>query len=154
MAQPSQQWAFLIQLWPADLDSKLPAEPIARDYAQPSALNVDWGDAVLTADGDLDNDGYNESEGVYVAAPKEGILRFTFNDEQRLRFEPTLKLVETAGMDVWVYADGRIVRDVARDANDNAIVRLADAIDHKLLVEVHCRARGAAAARPTDDREP
>lgn len=150
IAQPAQQWALLLQVWPSDIDSRLSAEPIARDYAQPGVLDVNWGDVVLTADGDLDNDGFNESEGVYVAAPKDGILRFTFNRDQRLRFEPTVKLVDTANKDIWVYADGRIVRDLSRDVDGNAVVRLADAVDHQLLVEVHCRDRapGGAASGP------
>lgn len=150
VAQPVQRWAVMLQIWPTDLDSRLAVDAIAADYGHPGAPHVEWGQAILTDAGDLDNDGYNESEGLFVVGLRDNTLRLTLNPEGELRFEPTLKIVDTANRDVSVYADGRIVRDTTRDADGNVVVRIADTISRPVLVEAHGRPRsGAPKNNPT-----
>lgn len=145
LARPRHRAAYLMVIWPGDLDSEPTAASVAADYCRPATLDVDCGRAILTDPGDLNNDGYNESEGAFVLAPQDNLLRFTCDPRGQLRFAPTIKIVEAAGKDVWIYADGRIVRDVARTADGNLIARIAPTIDEPVLVEAHCQDRSGAA---------
>jgi len=54
-----------------------------------------------------------------------------------LRFDPVFRVHETAGQRCWVYARGRMIQTVGRDAEDNLLVWLGSVVSGRTAVEVH-----------------
>ncbi len=132
--------AHLLRFWPRDLDAIVEAESIAGDYQHPARLAAARGQVVTDAAGDLDGDGFNESEGCYELALDNGLLRFDFLPETRLRHEPLFRVRGTAGKTCWVYAEGRIISAEGRDRNGNLMFGLPRAISRPLTIEVNTQA--------------
>ncbi len=129
--------AHLLRVWPADLDSAPEAAGVAGDYRRPGRVRMTVGRAVIEAAGDLDGDGFNESEGCYELAGEGGVARFTFEPERALRFDPVFRVWETAGRRCWVYARGRLIGEVGRDAGDALLFRLGRVTSSPVELEVH-----------------
>ncbi len=146
-----QRWAMMITVWPPDLDSAETAKLLAMDYCNPAEVRVAVGKLVRTDDGDLNNDGFNESEGCYVLSPDGDRLRATFGPGNLLRFSPVFKVLGTAEKQAWIYSDGRIVAPAWRDADGQLTFRLRGIIDGQRLIEVHFQpGPGAEAASSSD----
>src|SRR5690606_13758618 len=107
--------AHLLTVWPSDMDSEA-AAAIADDYRRPAALAVHNGRLLRGRDGDFDRDGYNEAEGVYELELDDGLLRLRLDPGPAPRERVRLRVAGAAGRECWVYADGRIVQTVGRDA--------------------------------------
>lgn len=135
-------FAAMLRLWPGDVDSPLQAGPMAADYWQPMPLAVDSGRLVRTEEGDLDNDGYNESRGEFVLRLDGTTGRVRVDARRGLRFSPVFKIVEVAGSDVWVYVDGKLLRAVYRDAADHVLFAVPGVISGEVLIEVLARKQG------------
>jgi hypothetical protein len=136
--------AHLLRFWPRDLDGFAEAVSFAADYQQPASLLASHGRVVDQAPGDLDHDGFNESEGCYELAPKAGLLRFKFLPGAGLRHQPIFRVHETAEAECWVYAGGRIIREQGRDAAGNLLFGLPSAVGQPLTIEVNTRSSRAA----------
>jgi hypothetical protein len=125
-----------------DMNSAADAAPYANDYRSPDRLEVSKGAADAADEGDLDKDGYNESEGCYVLkAGAEGVV-FTIHGKQTPRMKPALKIKGWLGESVpTVTLGGRrcepnkeyvaLVRDgvalvlLLADIRDDMLVRLS-----------------------------
>jgi hypothetical protein len=129
--------AHLLRIWPTDLDGWPEATGLAGDYAQPATIVMHTGRLLTNVPGDLDHDGFNESEGSYEFAAGETALRFDFDPGSRLRFDPVFRVHETAGQRAWVYARGRLVNTVGRDGDDNLLVWLGHVVSTRTAIEVH-----------------
>lgn len=129
----------LLRFWPSDLDGRPEAESYAGDYQQPARLLFARGRAVLDAPGDLNGDGFNESEGCYELATEEGVARFTFDPVGRLRHQPRFRIHGATGMRCWVYVDGRIVTAEERDALGDVLFAIPGPLGACVSVEVHAR---------------
>lgn len=133
--------AFMLRVWPTDIDTAAQAEAMARDYVTPLPLDLTVGELVRTDVGDFDNDGFNESRGHYVVQLDGDVGRVQIDGRQRVRFGPVFKIVAVAARDVWVYLDGRLVEEAYRDADQNLIFRLPDIGGREALVEIFARER-------------
>ncbi len=133
----------LLRLWPTDIDAAPEGASFAADYQNPARLAPTAGNVMTDAPGDLDHDGYNESEGCYELSLADGVLHFDFDPGPHLRFDPVFRVHEAASRRCWVYARGRVASDTGRDAGDNLLFRLAPVVSAPTSVEVHTRAPGA-----------
>jgi hypothetical protein len=138
-AAPVIQAAHLLRFWPTDLDGLPEAESHAGDYQQPARLHFSRGRAVLDAQGDLNGDGFNESEGCYELATEEGVARFVFDPVGRLRHRPLFRVQGTTGLRCWVYVDGRVVTVEERDALGEVLFAIPGPLGMSVGVEVHAR---------------
>lgn len=129
--------AHLLRLWPPDLDAWPAGEGLVADYRTPARLTVSSGWLVTDAPGDLNHDGFNESEGCYELAAIGGVARFVFEPGGAARFEPTIRVADTAGRRCWVYAQGRLVLALGRDARENLLFQLPRVVSAAMVVEVH-----------------
>lgn len=136
-ARPVVTTAHLLRIWPPDIDGAPEAASFAADYRAPATIQTTTGALVTGTPGDLDGDGFNESEGTYELAPADGVLRFDFVPGRQLRFDPVFRVRDTAGQRCWVYARGRQVKDVGRDAADNLLFHLARVASAPVSIEVH-----------------
>jgi len=130
-------FAAMIRVWPPDID---PVEQ-AADYRNPLPITLDAGQLVQTDPGDLDNDGFSESGGYYVFQLDGNIAKVRITGRRQLRFSPVFKLVDVANRHVWVYLDGRLIRDLYRDEDGNVWFEVPGVISHEALLEVTSRLR-------------
>jgi len=138
--------AHLLRIWPQDIDAAPEARSLARDYQHPARLTFSHGRIETDAPGDLDHDGYNESEGLYETALAGGLLRVTFSPGSIVRFQPRLRVRGSAGRECWVYADGRILDASQRDAAGLLVVELRGPLRRDISIEVHTRGSDRSAA--------
>lgn len=141
---PVQKWGLMLAFWPDDLDDLEAAGLIAASYCRPPALETSVGRTVRTEEGDLDNDGYNESQGCYVVEPENGRARMRLDVRDFPFWYPTIKLAGTKGMSVWAYADGRILPSDARTADGSVLLGLGGVVDRPVEIEVTVRQEGGA----------
>lgn len=131
--------AHLLRFWPTDLDGRPEGETYAGDYQQPARLRFSRGRAVLDAAGDLNGDGFNQSEGCYELTIEEGVARFVLDPLGRLRHQPRFRLRGTSGLPCWIYADGRIVSGEDRDERGEVLFTIPGPLGMNTAVEVHAR---------------
>jgi len=133
--------AYMMRIWPPDIDTGLQAAALALDYVRPFPLKLSAGRWVKTDDGDFDHDGFNESRGHYVLQLEGDVGLLEIDGSRNIRFGPVFKIIDVAGRDVWVYLDGRLIDETYRDLDKNLIVCLPDISGRKALVEIHARER-------------
>jgi len=138
-------FAALCRVWPADIDSPDQASPIALDYCRPLPLLLDVGRLVRTDEGDFNNDGYSESQGYYVLQLDGHRARLRIDGRSQLRFSPVFKLVDVVNREVWVYRDGRQVREISRDSQGDVLFVIEGVISDEVLIEVMTGPREAPA---------
>ncbi len=131
--------AHLLRFWPLDINSAAEAGSMAADYAERARVQPTSGSVLTDVPGDLNGDGFNESQGCYELAADAGVLRFTFDPAGRLRYQPVFRVQGTQGLRTWVYVDGRIVQSTGRDAQGRLLILLPDVISRALSVEVYTR---------------
>ena len=130
------EWAVMLNLWPSTIAEEQFAQR-ALDYCYPANDFVEIGRLISGNPGDLDEDGYNESEGVYEVAPEGLAVRLRLSGEKYRRFRPAVRIADSAGLSAWVYANGEIVRDVGRDTNDQIIFEIPNEWDDQMIVEAY-----------------
>jgi hypothetical protein len=132
--------AHLLRFWPPDIDAAPEAHSLSADYQHPAALDVLRGRVVRDAPGDLDRDGFNESEGCYeLALDPDGLLRFRLEPGAVLRHDPIFRVHGSAGRQCWVYADGRIISRQGRDGSGELMFGLSRPVSGSLAIEVNTR---------------
>jgi hypothetical protein len=142
----NNQFAFaaLVRVWPADMDTPAQAGPLAADYCHPLPLQVDTGSLVRTEAGDYNNDGFNEGRGYYVLQLDNNVARVRISGRDHLRFSPVFKLVDTANRDVWVYANGRQLKNLQRNRDGDVLFEVSGVIADEVLIEVTSLLRESA----------
>lgn len=138
--------AHLLVLWPHDLDGGPEGASFAADYQAPARLEVTTGALRLDVDGDLNADGYNESEGCHELELAGHVARWRYDPGGRLRHRPMFRVHGTAGRPAWVYGDGRIIPEQWRDASDTLMFSLPRVRDGVLRIEVNCGENRRAAS--------
>jgi hypothetical protein len=146
LGEPGELFTFatLLRVWPNDMDAVGQVAPMAYDYQHPLPIHMEAGQLVRTDAGDLDHDGFSEARGYYVIQLDGSIARITIDGRKNLRFAPVFKLIDVAGRDVWVYVDGRQIRELHRDADENVMFQVPGIISHDALLEITSRPRNAA----------
>lgn len=133
--------AHLIRVWPTDMNGTAKGNSIVWDYRHPAAIAATVGRLVTDSAGDLDGDGYNESEGCYELSPEAGVLRFRFDPGRRLRYEPIFRIHDTQSQRCWVYVDGRIIKNLQADGHGRMMFKIDDVVQHPLAFEIYVRPR-------------
>ncbi|MCL2330497.1 MAG: hypothetical protein FWC56_04255 [Phycisphaerae bacterium] len=137
----SDQFAFaaMLRVWPNDVDSPSQAGPLALAYSQPMPITVDTGSLVRTDPGDLNGDGFSEQRGYYVLQLDGRVASVRLDGREHLRVSPTFKVVDVGGYDVWVYVDGRLIRNTQRDAHNDLLFEIPGMISREILIDIHAR---------------
>lgn len=133
------EFASLLLVWPPDLEAATDAEAPTLGYQRPLRLSIKTGQLVTDTPGDLNRDGFNESEGVYELAAADGVLRFHLLLPTATTERPRFRVNNTAGMKAWVYVGGRIIRETGRDAHDNLLFRIPPLGGVPVEIEVNAR---------------
>lgn len=131
----------LLRVWPDDVDSLTQATPLALAYTRPTPISVDAGSLVRTDHGDLDSDGFSEARGYYVLQLDGRVGKIRLDGRDHLRFSPAFKIVEVMDYDVWVYVDGRLIRNTQRDQNGNVLFEVPGVISREVLIEINATKR-------------
>jgi hypothetical protein len=134
---PVVDTVHVLRIWPVDLDTALEATTLVNDLQRPSPPIPTAGRCLTDEPGDIDHDGYNESEGCYELALDAGVLRFEFQPGATTRFDPVFRIHGTADRRCWTYVQGRLVETVARDAHNNLLLQLPHVVTAPTAVEVH-----------------
>jgi len=129
--------AHTFRVWPADIDDAPEARAFSLDCRNPIALQPTTGSLITDAPGDLNHDGYNETEGCYELATANDVLRFTFDPGSNLRFDPVFRVHGLANRESWVYGRGRVISTRGRDGAGNLLFRLAEVVSAPTPIEVH-----------------
>ncbi len=132
--------AGMLQFWPDDVDGPSQAAPAAASYVNPMPLGLDVGRLVRTDPGDLNNDGYSEGGGYYALQLDGRIAKLRIDGRRQMRFSPAFKLLDVAGKEVWAYADGRQIRSLYRDQDNNVFFQVPGVINREVLVEINSSA--------------
>lgn len=129
--------AHLLRFWPTDVNGAPDAETFAADYEYPAKLDVRHGLLRSDVAGDLNHDGFNESEGLYELAVTDGLLRFQFDPGRWLRHAPAFRVHGLEGGECWVYCDGRILSPAGRDGAGAPVFTLPQSMGRVMAVEVN-----------------
>ena len=86
-------FALQMRVFPRDIDSFAAAAPYVQDYQKPARVSVGTGSLLTDESGDLNRDGYNESEGCFVVKAEAGKARLSLKTAGRTVFQPTFKIV-------------------------------------------------------------
>lgn len=86
----SQDFALQLRVYPRTLDSFATAMPYVEDFQVPAELAVRNGSVVKNDAGDLDGDGFNESEGCYVVRGGDSV---TLVAGKTARHQPVIKFL-------------------------------------------------------------
>lgn len=131
--------AFLLRIWPPDLHGAPEARSLAGDYQHPAKLDVRVGRRITDADGDLNADGFNESEGCYELAADGNLVRFRLDPAGQLRHAPVFRVRGSSGRDAWIYCEGRIVDAQGRDASGDLLFTPGRPISQPTAFDVNLR---------------
>ena len=96
-ALAEKSFALQMRVFPRNIDSFDAGLPYVEDYQQPARLSVEAGTSVPNDPGDLNGDGYNESQGCFVVQADGGRLKATLDATKRPCFQPALKVVGWKG---------------------------------------------------------
>jgi hypothetical protein len=125
-----------MRVWPPDIDGPAQASPMALAYTRALPIKVDIGRLVQTDAGDFDGDGYSEARGYYVLQLDGRVAKIRLDGREHLRFSPAFKLVDVTDHDVWVYVDGRQIKQTPRDQNGNLLFEIPGVISREVLIEI------------------
>ncbi|MEP0846253.1 MAG: hypothetical protein HRF50_05455 [Phycisphaerae bacterium] len=138
-AEERVESAHLLRFWPRDLDQAPEGEVCAGDYQHPAEIELLRGALAAGVAGDLDGDGFNESEGCHELRLDDNLLRFRLKQGRWLRHASVVRVHGTTGRRCWVYADGRIVDTVERDGEGRLLIALPEFLSSEPLIEVTAR---------------
>jgi len=125
-------FALHMRVYPRDIDSFEAGLPYVEDYQFPDTLSVSVGSRVTDDSGDLNGDGYNESEGCYVLLADDGKVAFTIDATETVRYQPAFKITGWTGdVPTSVAIDGTTA-EVGQDYNA-AVVPETDIIMFQVL---------------------
>ncbi len=136
-------FSCLMRVWPPDLDSPEQAGPVASDYCHPLPITLDAGQLVRTDEGDDNKDGFSEGHGYYVVQLDGNVAKVRLKGKEHLRFSPLFKLADTSSRDVWVYIDGRELKELHRDQSGDVLFAIPGVVSDEVLVEVTSTLREA-----------
>lgn len=117
----------------------LPGRAVRRNYLQPAALELVWGEDAFYAAGDMDRDRFDESQGCYAVAARSGRCRFTLRPGGEAMVRPIVRVAGPFGQVPAVQASGRVVREVVLLADGSALLALPGQYDGAVTVEVVAR---------------
>jgi hypothetical protein len=101
---------------------------------------------VSNSPGDLDQDGYNESTGVYECQPSNGQVRVLL-DQPEFAIPVNLRVRTTIGQVVHAYQDGRRVPHLIQDAQGLTVVPIDSRIRRvEIFVSGEAQAADSATA--------
>ncbi|HSW46868.1 MAG TPA: hypothetical protein VLM89_15005, partial [Phycisphaerae bacterium] len=140
-------FAGLIRIWPNDLDSPDKAARYAADYSRPLPIALDAGQLVRTDDGDYDNDGFSEARGYYVLQLDGNVAKVRIDGQRLPRFSPIFRVVDVTQRDVWVYLNGRQIKDTCRTPQGDVLFMVPGMIAGEVLLEVNAGPRQGSETR-------
>jgi len=134
---PVSAISSLLWFLPPQVTTTAEIEQRAADYQRPATLRVSVGRRVFDAPGDLNHDGFNESEGCYELALEGDRLHFVFDPAGHTRYGPVFRIEGTQEKHAHVYVNGRMLEDTARDRAGRLLFALPDSLRTSRYVDVY-----------------
>jgi hypothetical protein len=118
--------AHRLRFWPPTIDDAATAEALTAEYIRPANLMLDAGTLRRDARGDLNGDGFNESEGCYELAARREELRFLLDPGMLIRPDPILRISDTRSRNATVTIDDQLASGVrtGRDGHGDLLLML------------------------------
>lgn len=116
--------AHRLRLWSGDLEGLAVMRAFAGQYQQPPAVRIQRGHQFTAEAGDLNHDGFNESEGCLELALENGALSAVIDPGAWPRTGLVARVRGTENQTCWTYQDGRLLTATGRDAQQRLLVRL------------------------------
>lgn len=107
------------------------AETYLRQYARPGRVQPH-----RTGEPPADGDGYDESQGCYVVAGREGLCRFRLIPPPEGLVNPVVRVTGMPGGDVTAGAEGMSIRTLSRSGDDSVVAVIPGEVGAPLWVEV------------------
>ena len=92
-----KSFALQLRVFPRNIDSFAAGLPYVEDYRNPTKLTVSGGELVRNSIGDLNGDGYNESQGCFVVRADGKQLDLTMDATDRPCFQPAFCVENWSG---------------------------------------------------------
>jgi hypothetical protein len=105
------------------------------NYLRPGRILVDIGETAASV-GDMDRDGFDESQGCYSLQARSGNCRFTVIAPPGGLLNPVFRIAGPWGDLVHVNREGRAIRDTTRLSDGSVLFCLAGLLERPTAVEV------------------
>ncbi len=136
-----ERWACVLSLGTSgDVSKEELAVPVA-DYHQPPALDLQAGSLVTAGSPYLTAEGFDRASGSYLVVPEDGHVQVVVAARKPLGYGVAITVMDSRGLDAWVYVNHLIHEQVARDADGNVVFQLPAAVGKSAVVEVLLRRR-------------
>jgi hypothetical protein len=126
---PVGRWSYLL----------VPQGPnqntIYSNYLRPGRIRVDIGGKVASV-GDMDRDGFDESQGCYSLQAHSGNCRFTVIAPPGGLLNPVFRVAGPWGGPVHVNSEGRAIRNITRLSDGSVLFCLAGLLERPTAVEI------------------
>ena len=129
-AGPVGQWSYLCANSSAD------GKAYRRNYLDSGRVQVILGDKAALADGDVDKDGFDESQGCYFVRAEAGNCRFTVFPPLGGLLRPVFYVAGRWKGKVTVASEGLAIRNVVRLADGSVLFAFPGRINRPTAVEV------------------
>jgi len=127
---PVGRWSYLLA--PRGLQQKA----LQRSYLETAAVKVNIAAADVFADGDLDRDRFDESQGCYFLASSKGHCRFTIKPPAAGLLNPVFRIAGKWQGPLSVNCNGLAIRKVVRLSDGSAIFIIPGWVRRPTAVEV------------------
>lgn len=126
---PIGRWSYLLP------PSSAHQQRIAENYLAPPPVELMMGRQGVFAPGDADRDGFDESQGCYVLAGRDGHCRFRLPATDGL-VRPVFRVIGPWAGPVSVNVQGRAIRNQARLEDGSVLFALPDVFRRDVFVEL------------------
>jgi hypothetical protein len=133
------RFTAMIRFSSDDLDSREAGLPPATDYTRSAPIRLDAGRLVRTDPGDFDRDGFNEGRGCHVIQLEGGSAIIHLDGRDIPWFQPTFRVVDVAGRDLWVTLNGRVLRNTCPDPEGGTLIVVPETVSNEALIEIVSR---------------
>lgn len=130
---PVTHWSYLLP--PAGPD----VPPLQDNYTCPARIDTTLGLADCFAPGDLGRDGFDESQGCYFLASRNGLCRFTVHPAVGSLLRPVFRIMGPFDGPVSVNSRGLAIRDVVRLSGGSILFVFPEDVTSPTAVEVTSR---------------
>lgn len=120
------------------------AETLQQNFLQPAGLKPILARAGYRVRGDVDGDGFDESQGCYVLAGEKGHCRFRVLPGEAGLLRGVFRIEGDWGASVSINVDGQAIREFSRVGEDVVLFILPGRLDREAYVEVRGEAAGSA----------
>jgi hypothetical protein len=139
-------WVCELALLDGASEVEVSPQQLARLFWEPVDLDMHVGSAVEGGSPFMTKNGFDRESGSYRLVPEQGTCRFTVDGTHQQAYSPAFTILDSIGLDAWVYVDHLLFTDIGRDMDGNVVFQLPTSVKKPTVVEVLTRRR----AQPDD----